>query len=478
MESKSALEVTQRTLQQSQQQAPRGSTEGKDLASEFSKLFQSVFGGSQVQLASVSDPLAVYSDIEVAAPVEEKPVESTKQAAPKEEVKAKADSELKKDDSTDLEKEKQNALLEQPLEQKVQMQVATVVKQDSPREAIKPEVPADDMLAKAKVTQSNPQLVAAETELQDPVVQQAATNVKKEMTSPVGPTAPQAQAAQAAPEAAKTEAAAPKVEEKVKQPQVQAPVSSLTGETTTSSETSATAQTATNPGQPPVVDSSSVQMKAAMAAALGSDVSHKLQAATSGQADLSKGLMGVKVDAAQKVANLESRTQRNAVVRAGQQELIEKVQKAIADAARSKDGNSLIFRMEQPELGSLTVKLTRRNDELHARIIPDNREVEATVRERIGELHTALQNSGIKVSQIHLSVGPEYSETEMFQFGYAFMGQDSSQQDASSRSASQEGADKSALAGRNGVTTDDVAVAENLNSSRMKGQVDRGMWVA
>ncbi len=477
MESKSALEVTQRTLQQSQQQASRGSTEGKDLASEFSKLFQAMFGGSQVQLASVSDPLAVYSDIEVAAPVEEKPVEPTKQAAPKEQVKAKDESELKKDDSTDLEKEKQNALLEQPLEQKVQMQVATVVKQDSPREAIKPEVPADDMLAKAKVTQSNPQLVAAEAELQDPVVQQAATNVKKEMTSPVGPTAAQA-APQAAPEAAVTEVAAPKVEAKVKQPQVQAPVSSLTGETTTNGETPATAQTANNPGQPPVVDTSSAQMKAAMAAALGADVSHKLHAATSGQADLSKGLMGVKVDAAQKVANLESRTQRNSVVRAGQQELIDKVQKAIADAARSKDGNSLIFRMEQPELGSLTVKLTRRNDELHARIIPDNREVEATVRERIGELHTALQNSGIKVSQIHLSVGQEYSETEMFQFGYAFMGQDSSQQDASGRSASQEGADKSALAGRNGVTTDDVAVTESLNSSRMRGQVDRGMWVA
>jgi len=97
-----------------------------------------------------------------------------------------------------------------------------------------------------------------------------------------------------------------------------------------------------------------------------------------------------------------------------QEQIINQILKLIDQAAKLKDGSTLSIRVKPEELGEVLVKVSQRGDQLFARIIPESKEVEQTVRKGINEVIAQLVAAGFKPDNIHVSVGKELSESESF----------------------------------------------------------------
>lgn len=97
-----------------------------------------------------------------------------------------------------------------------------------------------------------------------------------------------------------------------------------------------------------------------------------------------------------------------------QAKLIEQMQDLLKRAAQNRDGNSISVRVDPPELGMVTVKITQRDNQLFARITPDSPEVEAVLRNRVEDLTHVLMAAGLRLDQVHVSIGRERSEAEAF----------------------------------------------------------------
>ncbi|MFN8389001.1 MAG: flagellar hook-length control protein FliK [Bdellovibrionota bacterium] len=99
-----------------------------------------------------------------------------------------------------------------------------------------------------------------------------------------------------------------------------------------------------------------------------------------------------------------------------QQRIIDQVKDLLKKAVQSRDGNVLMVRLNPPELGELTVKVTQRDNQVYARIIPESKEVESMLRERANDVQQVLVHAGLKPDQVHVAIGTERSESEMFGF--------------------------------------------------------------
>ncbi|MBP9837622.1 MAG: flagellar hook-length control protein FliK [Proteobacteria bacterium] len=104
-------------------------------------------------------------------------------------------------------------------------------------------------------------------------------------------------------------------------------------------------------------------------------------------------------------------------------EAVEKVKELISQASKSKDNNTLTLKLDPQDLGKITVKVTQRDSQVFARVIPENKEVEQYLREKASELHSVLTSVGFKADQIHISFGGEKSEAESYNFQNYFNGQ-------------------------------------------------------
>lgn len=95
------------------------------------------------------------------------------------------------------------------------------------------------------------------------------------------------------------------------------------------------------------------------------------------------------------------------LVRANQEKIIARIQDAFDNMVKGRFGNQMVVRLDPPSLGKVTVKITQRADQLFARVSPESPEVEAVLRNKVSELSSVLAQSGIKVENIHVSVGEE-----------------------------------------------------------------------
>ncbi len=112
-------------------------------------------------------------------------------------------------------------------------------------------------------------------------------------------------------------------------------------------------------------------------------------------------------------------------------QIAEQIQKLLDAAAKSKDGNTMVVRLDPPDLGTLTVKITRRADQIFARIVPESPEVEQLLRERASEMTQVLASQGFRTENVQISIGVERSESESFcfdQFGFDRSNADSGDQ--------------------------------------------------
>ncbi len=93
---------------------------------------------------------------------------------------------------------------------------------------------------------------------------------------------------------------------------------------------------------------------------------------------------------------------------------LEKVEQALKEIAKSKDGKTISLRLDPPELGSLKIDVTMRDGLLHARIAADNTQVSQMLREKAHEIQRNLRELGLNVDQVSVSVRDESGQFSQF----------------------------------------------------------------
>ena len=93
-------------------------------------------------------------------------------------------------------------------------------------------------------------------------------------------------------------------------------------------------------------------------------------------------------------------------------EIIEKIKDAVAQAVKSRDGNSLTLNLNPKDLGEVVVKVQQRDDQIFAKITPKAVEVQEIVKAKVDEIVKLLTAAGFKQNHIHISVGGSFDLTE------------------------------------------------------------------
>lgn len=105
------------------------------------------------------------------------------------------------------------------------------------------------------------------------------------------------------------------------------------------------------------------------------------------------------------VHNVEKGNNSKALVSSRGAEILERIQKIVMNSVANKDVSTVTLRLDPPTLGTVTVKLTQKGDELAARIIPESPEVEQLLKSKTGEIVAALSGSGVKLENINVTIG-------------------------------------------------------------------------
>ncbi len=87
---------------------------------------------------------------------------------------------------------------------------------------------------------------------------------------------------------------------------------------------------------------------------------------------------------------------------------MERVESALKEVARSKDGKTISLRLDPPSLGSVKIDVTLKDGQLHARFVAESAQVSALLRDQSHELQQMLRKAGIEAEQITISVASEH----------------------------------------------------------------------
>lgn len=87
--------------------------------------------------------------------------------------------------------------------------------------------------------------------------------------------------------------------------------------------------------------------------------------------------------------------------------MLEKVETAMKEAARSRDGKTIRFRVEPFDVGEVKVDVSLREGLLHARLKAENQQVTAVLRDKAHELQGALRKLGLDVDNVTVTVSEE-----------------------------------------------------------------------
>jgi flagellar hook-length control protein FliK len=111
--------------------------------------------------------------------------------------------------------------------------------------------------------------------------------------------------------------------------------------------------------------------------------------------------------------------------RATSQKMMERIETALREAARSRDGKTITLRLDPMQLGQVKCDVSLRDGLLHARITPQNPDVVNAVREHAHELQTALRRLGLNVDRVSVQVLSEkepgnFAQSQGFPDGKSF----------------------------------------------------------
>ena len=143
----------------------------------------------------------------------------------------------------------------------------------------------------------------------------------------------------------------------------------------------------------------------------------------------SGGISGVSASAEPRAAQNDTAPRvAKYLNRATSQKMMERIETALKEAARSRDGKTITLRLDPMQLGQVKCDVSMRDGLLHARITPQNPDVVHAVREHAHELQTALRRLGLNVDRVSVQVMSE-KEQGSFAQNQGFLDGKSFQQD-------------------------------------------------
>ena len=93
---------------------------------------------------------------------------------------------------------------------------------------------------------------------------------------------------------------------------------------------------------------------------------------------------------------------------------IEKVENALKEVAKSKDGRTISLRLDPPDLGTVKIDVTMRDGGLHARLMAEASTVSALLKDRASDLQVTLRKLGLNVDTITVTVVSDDARREAF----------------------------------------------------------------
>jgi flagellar hook-length control protein FliK len=159
-----------------------------------------------------------------------------------------------------------------------------------------------------------------------------------------------------------------------------------------------------------------------------------LKAQTAGSVDsksksASAGVSGVGATAEPRAAQNDAAPRvAKYLNRATSQKMMERIETALKEAARSRDGKTITLRLDPMQLGQVKCDVSLRDGLLHARITPHNPDVVNAVREHAHELQTALRRLGLNVDRVSVQVLSD-KDSGVFAQNQGFLDGKSFQQD-------------------------------------------------
>lgn len=110
---------------------------------------------------------------------------------------------------------------------------------------------------------------------------------------------------------------------------------------------------------------------------------------------------------AQQVTSETSARPTKALSRVAALRTLEKVERALEEVARSKDGKTISLDLEPVNLGKVKVDVSIRDGSLHARLSAESTDVRQLLREHAHELQSILRKLGLQVDSVAVSVATE-----------------------------------------------------------------------
>lgn len=98
------------------------------------------------------------------------------------------------------------------------------------------------------------------------------------------------------------------------------------------------------------------------------------------------------------------RKERVALSQGVQLRTMERIEQALKEVERSKDGKSISIRLDPPNLGHVRTDITLNDGVLYARFVPESREIGQVLRERASELQSILKRAGFDADRVQISV--------------------------------------------------------------------------
>ncbi len=94
---------------------------------------------------------------------------------------------------------------------------------------------------------------------------------------------------------------------------------------------------------------------------------------------------------------------------------MDRVETALKEAAKSRDGKTISLRLDPPELGSVKIDVTLKDGTLHARLSADSQTVNNLLREYSHDLQLALRKLGIAVDRVTVSINQNAENFDLAQ---------------------------------------------------------------
>ncbi len=118
-------------------------------------------------------------------------------------------------------------------------------------------------------------------------------------------------------------------------------------------------------------------------------------------------MLTVEVKAQTEDGSYELKAKVKELPRALSTRTMEKVESALKEMVRAKDGKTISVRLDPPELGQVKVDVTMKDGALHARLIAENQQVNQLLKEKSGELQQMLRKMGLNVDRVSVSVNAD-----------------------------------------------------------------------